>query len=584
MPGRSCRGPAAAPALHQALPTVLQNQLPAIASAAAARPHCVLTVSLEEWFHGDALARVVMSKHWDRFESRVDRSVDAALALLARHRASATFFVLGVLAERNPGIVQRLVAAGHEVASRGYWPRPVRDRTPEVFRDDLQRAAAASAAAGGGVVRGYRAPRPLGPTDLWVLQSLADQGYAYDSSVWPKGSFWRRQRMDRLRRHAMPTGGSIVEAPITPLRLLGLPSGFADGGSMRQLPHWWLSLAVDRQQRAQREPVVFSLSSWELDPGQPHVTAASRWSAVRHYRNLERTRPRLERHLKRREFRSVAESLGLPAFAPAASGTGPKSLVADASGARTAATGAPMALAQKEPISIVVPMFNEEENVAYLLRTLDAVVARGGGRAFEFVFVDDCSTDGTWSVLQQACAARPDVTLLRHEQNKGVAAAALTGLRAARNEVVATIDCDCSYDPMDILAMADLLGQADLVTASPYHPQGQTLNVPRWRLFLSRTLSRLYQRAVGVELHTWTSCCRVMRRSRLMGIEPRSGGFLGVAETLIQVVQRGGVVREYPTMLESRLLGFSKMKTLRTIVGHLGLLLRTLRRSGAQSR
>ncbi len=122
-----------------------------------------------------------------RFDSRVDRCVAAALALLARHRASATFFVLGVLAERNPGIVQRLVAAGHEVASRGYWPRPVRDMTPEEFLEDLQRAAAAIAAAGGGVVRGYRAPRPLGPTDLWVLQSLADQGYAYDSSVWPKG-------------------------------------------------------------------------------------------------------------------------------------------------------------------------------------------------------------------------------------------------------------------------------------------------------------------------------------------------------------------------------------------------------------
>lgn len=561
----------------------LQSDPPAAAVAKAARPWCVLTVSLEEWFHGDALAGVVLSKHWDRFESRIDRSVDAALALLARHGATATFFVLGVLAERNPGIVQRIVAGGHEVASRGYWPRPVHVMTPDEFVEDLDRTAAAIAAAGGGIVRGYRAPRPLAPTDLWALQVLADQGYAYDASVRPRGGFWRRRGMRQLRRHAMPTGGSIVEAPVTPLRLLGLPAGFADGGSMRQLPHWWLSRAIDRQQRAQSEPVVFSLTSWELDPGQPHVTAASRWSAVRHYRNLARTRPRLERHLQRRPFRSVAESLGLPAFAPCAAAPTTAARSGGEGGQGPGGADIPAAAAA-EPISVVVPMFNEEANVSYLLRTLDAVVARGGGRAFEFVFVDDCSSDGTWAVLQQACAARPDVTVLRHEHNRGVAAAVLTGLRAARHEVVATIDCDCSYDPMDILAMADLLGQADLVTASPYHPQGQTLNVPRWRLFLSRTLSRLYQRAVGVELHTWTSCCRVMRRSRLMDIEPRSGGFLGVAETLIEVVQRGGVVREYPTMLESRLLGFSKMKTLRTICGHLGLLLRTLRHKGARPR
>ena len=94
---------------------------------AAPRSH-LLTISLEEYFHGGALARVVLSKHWDRFESRIDKGVDEALALLERHDARATFFVLGVLADRNPGVVSRIVGAGHEVASRGFWPRGASQR------------------------------------------------------------------------------------------------------------------------------------------------------------------------------------------------------------------------------------------------------------------------------------------------------------------------------------------------------------------------------------------------------------------------------------------------------------------------
>ena len=120
--------------------------------------------------------------------------------------------------------------------------------------------------------------------------------------------------------------------------------------------------------------------------------------------------------------------------------------------------------------------------------------------------------------------------------------------------------------------MIPMLDHADLVTASPYHPQGHVFNVPPWRLFLSKTLSRLYSASLGDRIHTYTSCCRVYRKSSVDRIELRNPGFLGVAELLIQAKLAGARIVEHPATLESRLFGESKMKIVRTILAHLGLL------------
>ncbi|HEV3028975.1 MAG TPA: glycosyltransferase, partial [Planctomycetota bacterium] len=138
--------------------------------------------------------------------------------------------------------------------------------------------------------------------------------------------------------------------------------------------------------------------------------------------------------------------------------------------------------------------------------------------------------------------------------------------------IVASMDCDCSYDPNDLEAMFPLIASADLVTASPYHPDGAVFNVPRWRLFLSRTLSWMYSAILKGTIHTYTSCFRVYRKSAVENLPVRQGGFLGIAEMLIRLRLAGGRIIEYPTTLESRLFGESKMKILRTIGRHLGLL------------
>jgi glycosyltransferase involved in cell wall biosynthesis len=167
--------------------------------------------------------------------------------------------------------------------------------------------------------------------------------------------------------------------------------------------------------------------------------------------------------------------------------------------------------------------------------------------------------------------------LVQHPRNRGVAAAILTGIRRADTEVVCSIDCDCTYDPHQLTTLIPLLVPGvDMVTASPYHRDGEVRNVPGWRLFLSRSLSFLYRVVLHHRLATYTSCFRVYRRSSISGLQVREGGFLGVAEMLGRLDLVGGQIVECPAVLEVRLLGRSKMRTLRTIVGHLRLLLRLI--------
>ena len=226
------------------------------------------------------------------------------------------------------------------------------------------------------------------------------------------------------------------------------------------------------------------------------------------------------------------------------------------------------------PISIVIPCYNEEPTLSYLANTLKGL-EEGLSKNYkpEFIFVDDCSRDATFNRLKELFGARENVRIVRHEINRGVAAGIMTGLREARTEIVCSMDCDCTYDPHELEKMLPLLGETvDLVTASPYHAQGGVRNVPEWRLFLSKGASWLYRRVLRSKLNTYTSCFRVYRRSSVIDLSLQETGFLGVAEMLGKLDLRGGRIVEYPAVLEVRLFGFSKMKTARTIFGHLKLL------------
>ncbi len=238
----------------------------------------------------------------------------------------------------------------------------------------------------------------------------------------------------------------------------------------------------------------------------------------------------------------------------------------------------------KTPITIVVPCFNEEPALLHLRNTLRSVRQSLAERyEVHLILVDDRSTDHTWQSLQCLFGTESDCTLLRHPNNLGVAAAISTGIRSALTEVVCSIDCDGSYDPHQLEKFLPLLTEGvDLVTASPYHPLGGAFNVPAWRLTLSRCASALYRRVLRNKLHTYTSCFRVYRRSAVLNLEIREGGFLGITELVGQLDLRGCVIVECPAVLEVRVLGRSKMKTLPVILGHLHLMSRLLTHSGRQ--
>ena len=149
------------------------------------------------------------------------------------------------------------------------------------------------------------------------------------------------------------------------------------------------------------------------------------------------------------------------------------------------------------------------------------------------------------------------------KKTEGVSASIMTGIEAAHSEIVCSMDCDCSYDPFDLLSMIpQLTSDVDLVTASPYHPEGQVKNVPGWRLFLSRGASFLYRKLIGGGLHTYTSCFRVYRKSSLQNLQMEEDHFLGVAELLCQLIQQNRHIVEYPTTLHLRLFGHSKIPNL----------------------
>ncbi|MBC7187109.1 MAG: glycosyltransferase family 2 protein, partial [Calditrichaeota bacterium] len=225
-------------------------------------------------------------------------------------------------------------------------------------------------------------------------------------------------------------------------------------------------------------------------------------------------------------------------------------------------------------VTLVVPCYNEKSSLSYLAHALSDLERAAEGRyRFRYVFVDDASSDGTADELARMFGEREHCRVLRHPQNQGVAAAIQTGLKAATTEVVCSIDADCTYDPLDLLQMIPLLTDGvDVVVASPYHRQGAVFNVPRWRLLLSKHLSKGYHLVFHNKLATYSSCCRVYRRKAVAQLTLAHGNFIGIVELLAKVDRAGGRIVEFPTVLHSRLLGHSKMKVLHTIWGHMGLL------------
>ncbi len=524
-----------------------------------------LTILVEDYFHVGAFGNLIQQRNWQNFEPRYEQNTLKALDLLDRHDAKATFFVLGWIADLNPELVREISSRGHEVGSRGFYHRSPNNLTPDEFRDDLRRASDAIENACGKKVVGYRAAEKLSfEKGGWILDILAGEGFAYDASLLPDSSVDKEKRV----AHKIDTeAGPIWEFPYATMDLgVGLLP-ISGGNYYRQVPYTLMRQAVKGWRKSHDDPFVFYLHVWELDPEQPRISAASRYNRIRHYRKLDKMEWILNENLSLFEWTSGVDLLDLGSESST-------NLKRDAA-AEVPVTAPRASQASQVPVSIVIPCYNEQETLPYLSNILKAVESDLVRHNYQpnFVFVDDRSSDRTFELLNSLFGAKENVRIIQHETNKGVAAGIMTGLRAAETEIVCSMDCDCSYDPHELSKMLPLLtAEVDLVTASPYHRNGGVLNVPGWRLFLSRGASFLYRRVLRSKLATYTSCFRVYRRSSIAGLTLRENGFLGLAEMLGILDLNGGRVVEFPTVLSVRLFGISKMKTAKTIAGHLKLL------------
>jgi polysaccharide deacetylase family protein (PEP-CTERM system associated) len=270
-----------------------------------------MSIDVEDYFQVEAFSRVISPTTWDSYSSRVERNTMRILDLLARSEVMATFFVLGWVAKKCPGLVREIANAGHEIASHGMNHQLIYRQMPDVFRSETRDSKNLLEDIVQQKVIGYRAATySITASSLWALDVLAEEGFMYDSSIFP-------MRHDRYgipdanplpHRLKTPGGLGLVEFPISVLRYGPMKIPVAGGGYFRLFPYWFSRWALGKI-NGKGQDFVFYIHPWEVDPDQPRVDNAGMLSKFRHYLNLDRCEARLENLLKDFEFTTMRASL-----------------------------------------------------------------------------------------------------------------------------------------------------------------------------------------------------------------------------------------------------------------------------------
>lgn len=260
-----------------------------------------LSVDVEDWFQVGAFENVIDRRSWDSLSDRVERNVEQILDLFAACDVRGTFFTLGWVAERHGPLMRRIVDAGHELASHGWDHARVFTLGKEAFARDVERARKVLEDASGVAITGYRAPSfSIDQRTPWAYEVLAEQGYAYSSSVAPithDHYGWRDAPRFAFRPLA---SSSLVEIPVTTAQFAGKRLAAGGGGFFRVLPYAFSRWAIRQVNTQDQRPAVFYFHPWEIDPAQPRVAGAPLRSKLRHYTNLDVMAEKLEQLI--REF------------------------------------------------------------------------------------------------------------------------------------------------------------------------------------------------------------------------------------------------------------------------------------------
>lgn len=272
-----------------------------------------LTIDVEDYFMVSAFADVVKFEEWQNYESRVEQNTLRILDLLDRCSVKATFFVLGWVAQHYPKLVREIYNRGHEIACHGYNHRLAYDLSLKEFREDTRRSKALIEDAAGVAVIGYRAASySILKKSLWALDILIEEGFAYDSSIFP--IYHDRYGYPEFSRFATKVhregAGEIVEVPLSTIRLLGRNIPIAGGGYLRFFPAWFTEWGIRRINEKEKQSAVIYLHPWELDTEQPRLRGRT-FSVFRHYINIETTEIKLHRLLQLFRFETIKAAFGL---------------------------------------------------------------------------------------------------------------------------------------------------------------------------------------------------------------------------------------------------------------------------------
>lgn len=271
----------------------------------------IFTVDVEEYFQVHAFQDHVSPDDWETLPSRVEHCVNEILDLLAAHETEGTFFILGWIADKHPDLVRQIHSAGHEIASHGWSHRRLTELAPEQVREELRSSKKRLEDLTGAEVVGFRAPGfSLTPGLEWVFDLLLEEGFAYDSSLFPiRRPAYGYPGVPPQPHLISREAGTLLELPLSTLSWQGMRLPAAGGGYFRQMPYEITRRAL-RQSASRGVPAVFYLHPWEIDPHQPRL-GVPLLSKVRHYGGLARVRVRLERLLSEFTFTSVLRRLDM---------------------------------------------------------------------------------------------------------------------------------------------------------------------------------------------------------------------------------------------------------------------------------
>jgi len=254
-----------------------------------------MTVDVEDYYHVSAFSKKIKLDDWNNYEQRVITNTNNILKLFDEHNVQATFFVLGWVAEKNPGLVREIANCGHEIASHGYSHQLIYNQNKKIFKEETFKSKKLLEDEAQTEVLGYRAASySITSESLWALDILVEAGFKYDSSIFPIHHDRYGIPSAKINPHRFQTAKNkeIIEFPLTTQKFMGLKLPVSGGGYFRIYPYYFTKYLLKKKCYKNKHPFIFYFHPWEIDPWQPKINAGL-LSNFRHYNNIHKCKERL---------------------------------------------------------------------------------------------------------------------------------------------------------------------------------------------------------------------------------------------------------------------------------------------------